>query len=895
MALSLQLGYPDIPKSITNPNVNTIDAMDVESPLSFLVFIKLITVSFQPDSLQDYYNYYLKSWNDKSTHKIIDEKTLIIERYRDFIKDISINYTTNEEKEFLSKIDYADPFDLDVVLGFYSKKLNELALFYNNKRDNVKYNVIRNKIKGTDFGTEKTLSELTISYLETLQGGKIIYDLESIKNDFEIEIEELYDTYPIYFNQKPNEKVYDKKDLDYGKDIFLKSNSELISDIFSGISDTLKSIKEVDQLFDNKRKLTEKYVSTDFYYLSTGSTVSSFVSGKLFDSTSNVLNFVNRNYPTTASTDQSEYLQSNRIRGFFKPSKVSIILVDGQNSSFSFNLSNLSPSSVYYFPDPNIIGENGEVLTFIVDDSFLKRNYSSGNAANQPKSTQFDTKYYGYVSKIEPSEQKYLDTIFDSGFVKDIKSDIYNNLFGLFNNDHRFKKTIKFIDSPITYNVVLNGYQFYDDLYWEGANFNYSTVDNTTFKQTIRTGLTGGNFGNFTNVEPDLTLFFGLFQPFNELINPTESNLVTSTTIVEGAYFSNSEGNRYPDLSSSDLSAYEFTTEGYYYTNLLEGGIRSNNPMKRALVDPLYPSLTAQLVEFTRTSAINMVDGGYFGVEYDFDIQNTINPVAFVPATNTPTVYTLSTTPYQDTYALSGKMMVRNTITKEVKPLVDSLTYISTKYSAGIVNQLQNNVQRFEVANDTLFIETLNYLTINKIVMDSNGFTDPRTSNYSLTHSIENYDKLSNRFKIKNDVYYCKLTTLSNSITSNNFVIYPEIYRFDLLSFKNTKIFPINSNQITEFFNISGGDIRYTSCDSPTLTYNSRNNIFTVSFLLKDQNNYPKFDTYDFYLNPDVVFVDHASNQFSNNRISNIFKNTSMINVFLSSGPLSTLSEELYI
>lgn len=894
MALSLQLGYPDIPKSITNPIVNKIDALDVESPLSFLSFIKLITVSFQPDSLQDYYNFYLKTWNSKSTQKTTDENALIIQKYRDFIKDISLNYTTLEEKDFLSKIDYNDPLDLDVILGFYSKKLNELALFYNNKRDNVKYNVTRNKLKGTEFGTGKTLSELTISYLETLQGGKIIYDLERIKDDLRIEIEELYDTYPLYYNQTPDVKVYDKKDLDYGYDIFLKSNSELITEIFSGLSDTLKSIKEVDQIFDTKRRLTEKYISTDFYYLSTGSTVTDFVSGKLFDSTNTILNFVNRDYPTTASTENDEYLQSDRLRGFFKPSKVGIILVDGKNSSFSFNFSNLSANSIYYFPDPNLIGENGDVLIFTVDDSFLKRNYSSGNASNQPYSTPLDTKYNGYVSKIEPSENKYLDAVFDSGFIKDIKSDIYNNLFGLFNNDHRFRKTIEFIDDTTIYNVLFNGHKFFDDLFWEGYNFNYNT-DTSQFTETVRTGLSGGNFGNFTNFDPELTLFFGLFQPYNELISPTENNLVTSTNIVEGAYFSNFDGSSYPDAISSDLSAFESSTGSYYYTTLVEGGIRSSSPLNRALYDPLYPTLSAQLVEFTTTSSTNIVDGGYFGIHYDFDIQNVLNPFTYVGETNNPTVYTLSTYPYDENYALSGKLMVRNSVTREVATLIDALPYISTKYSTEIVNQLENNVQRFEIANDVVFIETLNYLTINKIDMDDSGFIDPKTANYDITHSTTSFDKMSNRFKIKNNVYYCKLNTLSDSISSNNFIIYPEIYKFDLISFRNKKIFPQDLSQVTEFFNISGGNIRYVTCNPPTLTYNSRNDIFTISFLLKDQNNYPKFDTYDFYLNPDVVFLNHSSNIFSKDHYSNIFTTTSTLNVFLSSGSLSASQEELTI
>jgi hypothetical protein len=273
MALSLQIGFPNVPKSITNKDVDAKDAFDVSFPMSFLQFIKIITVTFEPDSIQLYYNHYIKLWNNQNSQKDVTSESIIVEKYRDFLQDIVIHYTTLEEKKFLSSIDFNDPLDLDIALGFYSKKLKELCLFYNEKRNNIKFSATRNKIIGTNFGASKTIHDLTLSYLKTLEDSKILLNFEDISQKLNVEIEELYDNYPIYYNQLPNERIYDNKDLDYGLDIFLKSDEDLVNEVFSGFSDTLKNIKEVDLLFENKRKLTKKYVSTDFYYLSTGSTV----------------------------------------------------------------------------------------------------------------------------------------------------------------------------------------------------------------------------------------------------------------------------------------------------------------------------------------------------------------------------------------------------------------------------------------------------------------------------------------------------------------------------------------------------------------------------------------------------------------------------------------------
>jgi hypothetical protein len=894
MALSIQLGFPDVPKSVTNPYVNIKDVLDKDEPLSFLEFIKLINVSFEPDTLQNYYTFYLKEWNSHNTSTPLDNNTLIVERYRDFIREISINYSTPEEKKFLSLIDFNDPLDLDIAIGFYGRKLKELSLFYNDKREDVKFNIIRNKLKGTVFGTEKSISDLTLSYLKNYSDGKMLFDYSAIQEKLEIEIEELYDTYPQYFNQDPDPLIYDNKDLDYGYDIFLKSNEELISEIFSGISEELKKIKEVDQLFDNKRKLTQKYITTDFYYLSTGSTVTNFISGKLFQSENPPLNFKNRYYPTTASTESGNNLKTNRELGFFRPCKTSIVLVDGVNYEFSINVNNLLPNSLYYFPDPNIFGKNGDILTFIVDDSHLKRNFSSGKAANQPNSESNDTKYYGYVSETLPTTEKYLDNIFDSGFVKDIKSDVYGNLFGLFKNDHRFRKTIEYITSPTVYNVLFNGYQFYDDLYNEAYSFKYNTSDDLTYRETTRSGLST-NTGTFDSTDVDVSLFFGFFTPYNELISPTESNLVTSYTILENAFIAKDDFSLYDESSSSDLSSFEFDAGSFYYTTLIDAGINSYNPLTRGLYDPIYPSISSSFIQYPTISALNIIDGGWINDNAVFNVSLNADGYQYINTTDITSHYTLSTQEYVNNFELNGNIFVKNAIYKTTNTLLNTFPYLLSRYQSSVVNELSANVIKFEIANDVMFIQTNSYLTINKILMIDGVFEDPKTNSILITHSSTPFEVLSNRFKHNNEVFYSKLLTTNYPISSNNFIIYPEIYKLDLINFKNTKIFPTSQNDITDFFNISGVDIRFVKCSSSTLSYSSKNNIFNISFILKDQNEMSNLHELDFKLTPTVEFINHSIVNFKSNSYSNIMSSLGTISPVLSSSTPLFSNEELVL
>jgi hypothetical protein len=192
MSSILQYGYPEIPKSVTNPNVLEVNALDVGSPMSFLLFIKTISVSFEPEILQAYYNEYIKRWNTKKKNSDSVNSNMIIEKYRDFIRDINIKYTTLEERDFLQKLNFNDRYDLDTVLGFYSKKLLEISQYYNTKRDDVKYEITRKKLKGSNLGLEKTVLEKTIEFLENQEYGLIEYDIDDIKSKIKIDIQELY-------------------------------------------------------------------------------------------------------------------------------------------------------------------------------------------------------------------------------------------------------------------------------------------------------------------------------------------------------------------------------------------------------------------------------------------------------------------------------------------------------------------------------------------------------------------------------------------------------------------------------------------------------------------------------------------------------------------------------
>jgi hypothetical protein len=878
MAISSQFGFPNVPKSITNPNILKKDALDVGGPMSFLTFIKIISDSYSPESLQSYYNFYLKKWNSSNNLKVDNEKSLIIEKYRDFLKDINIHYTTSDERKFLSNINFNDPHDLDIALSFYSKKLREISLYYNEKRENLKFNIVKNKLRGTNYGIEKSLKDLTISYLKNLENSSTLFNIDEIIPKLDIQIEELYNTYSLYYNQTPD-GTYDHKDLDYGYDIFLKSNQEIIDDVFSTLSDELLQLKEIDSLLDNKRDLTKKYLLTDFYYLSTGDTTSNFVSGKLFESSNNAINFSNRDYPTSVSKDRIDYFQTDKELGFFKPSKVSIVLVDGQNDSFTINVNNLQPNSLYYFPNPTILPKSSDILTFVVDSSFLKRNFSSGNSRNIPKSDQKDTKYYGYVSKIDQNKKKYLSDIFNEGYVEDIKYDINGNLLGLFKNDKSFIQYIQNIDTNNLYSQVINGHKFFDDLYLEGLNYNYTIIDDYTFNETKRSGLSS-NTGTFISTKADLEINFGKFSPFFSLKEPTESNLVGKYRIIEGAYMADSRDIPYIDSVSSDLSAFSTSTDPFYFNTLIEGGIHTST--QRALLDATQPTLTANFTEYSRLSGLVTVDGGNFN-SGDFGIDLKRIDYVYVDEESSNKTVLLSASEYFGEYEPDcGRIYIKNSKTREVLPLTVALGYLSTKYSPDVFQEIVDSVISFEIILDVLFIETTSYLIVDKIEPSGNIFKEPRVPSLIISKNLNNFERISNRFRIKNKVFYIR--TKNITLDDESMYIYPEIYEFDTANFKNTKLYPTNTLSLTstDTFRIPTNNYNYFELKKPRLTYSSSSDTFALSFILKDQNYMSDIFTYKFDILSNVNIL--STEMYNSNilRYTNDMSSLSTVSIYLS-------------
>ena len=112
---------------------------------------------------------------------------------KEFLRDITLNYSTNAEKKFLSQIDFNDKNDLRIAASFYSKKLRAILSYYTNKRTQLSFSTIKNRLKGTHLNLEQATLDVILNFLENRSTGNIDYNIDSIKKDLSISVTEYPD------------------------------------------------------------------------------------------------------------------------------------------------------------------------------------------------------------------------------------------------------------------------------------------------------------------------------------------------------------------------------------------------------------------------------------------------------------------------------------------------------------------------------------------------------------------------------------------------------------------------------------------------------------------------------------------------------------------------------
>jgi len=978
---NFNFGSATVDFSKTNSSVSSADTLDNFQPFSFFEYLKYSRQVATPEQFTQGYNDYLQQWYAQTNESPIVQTNEIRQRYVDLLKDLAINFTTTDEKRFLSNLDYDDASDLAIAIPFYAQKLKDICLFYAKKRESIKTKAQEVRIKGSTSSIEKAVFQNIIDYLYAAEDeGAINVNLQQIAQTLQIDVVDYFDTYSNYFDLDPSASVDDLQITNALRRKYFTSNVNAISaQLFLGFSNAVLAdifatpfyLKEIGTgliinplrfiektLFDFnceinpiaellnadtlalssnyalKRKLVQKYIGTDFYYLSTNSQ-SQFVSGTLFKADNACGNLINKRFVTTATVPEDELKTAQQLGLFFRPDKMGVLQFAAPNKSYYVNQSSLKPNYVYVFPDPSIYGNVTNFhfsnlpypLQFAIDCSSSVKKLDAGMALGYIKSSEYLQNFFAYFS--EPlyinaethnasAFEAHLQRVFDEGIFAQHKQDVYGNEFGLLKDIKRYNQNINNINNINSKCITIDGHVFND--VEQGFGFDYAVVEDDYFG-SIRTGLTAktidemppgaGTFstgytfasaGMFTLTGSKYTLYFREYSPYFACasINP---NYICS--IRDGGFFAAPDNSILPDVSSDSISWN--ADSKVYYAILCDAGLSATNVL---VPGRNMAALTATVVAPALSSNVYQVfDSNYFNnncvTVADYDYSESLGNYIGVVNPQCTTIVAASAQIGNETIeqmkAKIGSILVKNIIQNQVMPLSSALSATFFKYPAAVKNEIYSTqVENFNLIYNTIIIKTPHYVVFDKIEVNESG-DFIKTGTFNSTITINAGEQCSNSFFVEhtNDVWTFKTTLLQNALSATNAkCIYPTIYRYNVKTNAFERKFPANADVATlsaMFANpLSGVNIvRYGNAN---VSYAQQNDKYALSWTGYDLNNMSYVFAAWFNLIGDaVVFDNNLMGVFAPDDLPFTYNFVNALSAFSTIDVLSTANASLNV
>ena len=827
---------------------------DNTTPFSFLEFITNTGVDYTPEVYNKFYLYYLEQWANYKNTITNDRSIEFNDLYIEFLKELTITYSTQQELKFLSTLDFNNPVDLDVALPFYVEKIRQVILFYKEKRDTAKFVIERNKIKGTSLSIEKALFEKIYDYVFSTQDtptySTLNYSLSTLQNYLKIDIQEFVDVYSDYFDIEDKSVPFTdvnreniQPELFFEDPFTIFKNKVFLTEIpiavnavlsFNSVCDPTNPLDllindcenkdgfSIEQKAILKVNYLKKYAGVDMYYINT--TTVPATSGLLFaaDNPSNNIQNLQNIYTPTAESNQIKLLRD--IGLFFKPDKMGIFQVNANNFTYDIK-GELENDKIYVFPDPSIYGNvslnmsKDYPLVYIYDNRPDIKNSSSSFSSGDPYVRGTEQTFSPYYTKeqtirsaeVEADQFSFnFNDLYNRGYITKYQTDVYGNEYALFKDSfgQSFKQIEEIATQPVL-NLLLNGHVFYD--FEEGYSFNYaiSGKSGTTVRSGI-SSLTVNNPGapSFILSGFPLYLYFREFQPYQELnyFGDFSNSSLDSKNYIgvfrDGGGFTFVDGSPLPDPIPSSDPSYPGSDNNIYYYRLLVNAV-ADKPNNGILVTE--PGSQALLTESsfeleTEIGRVNNYDCGYFTdvVELTNDY-NYGSSYKYYDSVSPESTTILSALTGNDIYRLmsyrdelEGKIFVKSPGKSLSEPISSALSIIFNKYSSQVKEEIYNSPKNIEIFYDNICIETGNYIVIDKILYENDIFVAPSTKNNVFSLTEQDISPFSNKFynEKDNSLIFCTIQQVNSLSATNNKALYPNITKYNLETGISENVYP---------------------------------------------------------------------------------------------------------
>jgi len=444
--------------SVLDPDYSGVPG-DFTSAYSLIEWLKNLKISStDTSSYITSYNKYLNDWFDYKNVKSSDKTAFVRLQYINLLKEISLKYSSSDERRFLSNLNFEDNQSLDVAIPFFTRKIKKICQYYAQKRDTLSTGVLRSNLKGSDFGVETIVKKAIVLILQTNEFeplGVNLPPLSSVLPDLHIQINDAYDNQQYYYDIQPGSKyqtygVQDPERIEFFGMDATKIDNTPVYNLQEAIINAIESypffIKELGttnftinfQLsttnysyldgrdfkdYDNNSKPTNTNVFQyqKLYQKNLGNKLLALTGQYLLDPLSGYVlipdfphqNILNRRFPTIAHVPEIVRARREKYLGnFFTKDNLGLLFWNTYKKEYSFSRQ-LSSGEVILIPDPEV-GANASGLSlydqslsgidYSVDVQWNRYDWSNDYAFGRIYSDPKIHKFYPYTTKTEISE-----------------------------------------------------------------------------------------------------------------------------------------------------------------------------------------------------------------------------------------------------------------------------------------------------------------------------------------------------------------------------------------------------------------------------------------------------------------------------------------------------------
>ena len=417
-----------------------VDGDDIDAPFTLGAWLVNVNEKLgSPDEYIQGHVSYIRQWYVKKKTTKATVSSQIVNNYVRFLKEVVIVLPTNDEYRYLSNLDWTSKYDLDIAVPYYANRLREVVLYIVDQRDRIRFQKVKNSIRGSVFGTEKHIYDYIVTLLQSEAYvdlfGTRLPDIKSVARDLNITLDEVYDDTQNYNNETLDnvslsgatsvdtliftdfnravsnilkefpQTLFDENEqlvnaggipLQPVTDTSLSQLSALTPDYFVKYTNNYDSLN-----LHNVKNWYSKYIGTDMYYLSSD-TDGNYVFDKYVTSRTKAENHLNVDTPSVVYRPSGSYISARKIGGLFI--NTGITHAYSLDTEYAIVAENI-PDNVYdTIPDPNIYYSNKSWLKFDEHYGWMKADRSNDQLHGQIVATNNVQRMYPYQSVSETNK-----------------------------------------------------------------------------------------------------------------------------------------------------------------------------------------------------------------------------------------------------------------------------------------------------------------------------------------------------------------------------------------------------------------------------------------------------------------------------------------------------------